>query len=154
MREAGIPVGVGADGAPCNNRLDAFQELRLAVLLQQLRHGPDAFCGLDALRLATSEGARAIGLEDEVGSLEVGKAGDLLVLRSDRPELWAGPAADLHDLVAYCGSRAAVRHVLVEGEPLVEEGALTRLDLTQIARRARLELDRLVARSVLASELA
>ena len=62
LKASGIPVGVGADGTPCNNDLDALEEIRLAALLQQLANGPGSFSGLDALRLATSEGARAIGL--------------------------------------------------------------------------------------------
>ncbi len=138
IRGAGIPVGIGADGAPCNNSLDAFRELRLAALLQKEKHGPAAFGGLDALRLATSEGARAIGLADEAGSVEAGKLADLVVLAAgDRTELWADEGADPHDLVAFCGSRSVVRHVLVGGRPLVEEGRLTGLDLAAISRRAR-----------------
>ncbi len=147
IRAAGIPVGVGADGAPCNNTLDPLQEIRLAALLQQLRHGPESFGGRDALRLATSEGARAIGLGDEIGSLEPGKAADLLVLATERPELLAAESADPHDLVAFGASRASVRHVLVEGELLVEDGRLTRLDPEEIRRRCRALLPPLLERS-------
>ena len=136
LRRAGVPVGLGADGAACNNHLDALAELRLAALLQKLRHGPAAFGGLDALRLATSEGARAIGLDGEVGSLTAGRAADVLVLDARRPELWAGGGADLHDVVAFGGARSAVRHVLVGGELLVEDGRLTRLDLEEVHRQA------------------
>jgi len=147
IRSAGVPVGVGADGAPCNNDLDAFEELRLAALLQMLHHGPGSFSGLDALRLATSEGARALGLEAEVGSLEVGKRADLLVLDLARPEMLAAPQVDVHDLVAFGASSASVRHVLVDGEPLVEDGRLTRLDLEEIRRRAGASLDAVIRRS-------
>ncbi len=136
LRAAGIPVGVGCDGAACNNRLDAFGELRLAALLQQQRHGPASFSGLDALRLATSGGAAALGMSDEIGSVEVGKQADLVVLATDRPELWASPQADLHDLVAFSASRANVRHVFVAGEQLVEDGRLTHLDLSEIRSEA------------------
>jgi cytosine/adenosine deaminase-related metal-dependent hydrolase len=147
LRGAGIPVGIGADGAACSNHLDNLEELRLAALLQKVKHGPAAFTGLDALRLATSEGARALGLQDEIGSVEIGKRADLLVLATDRPELWAGPAADPHDVVAFGASRANVRHVLVDGAPLVEDGRLTRLDPAAIARRAEVQLRDLVRRS-------
>ena len=146
IREAGIAVGIGADGAPCNNSLDAFEELRLAALLQALRHGPGVFSGRDALRLATSEGARVLGLEKRVGSLEPGKAADLVVLSTQRPELWAG-AVDPHDLIAFSASPAAVRHVMVEGELLVEDGRLTRLDYGEIRRRADQSLAALLGRS-------
>ncbi|HZF10919.1 MAG TPA: amidohydrolase family protein [Thermoanaerobaculia bacterium] len=147
LRQAGIAVGVGADGAPCNNRLDALEEVRLAGLLQKLRHGPEAFSGLDALRLATSEGARAVGLASEVGTVEPGKAADLLVLSLADPAFLAAPEVDPHDLVAWSGGGFAVRHVMVEGEVLVEDGRLTHLDLEEIRRRAGMELQKLLARS-------
>jgi 5-methylthioadenosine/S-adenosylhomocysteine deaminase len=147
IRGAGVPVGVGADATPCNNALDALTEVRLAALLQTLRHGPGALSGLDALRLATSEGARALGLGEEVGSLEVGKAADLVVLAGDRPELWAADGVDPHDRVVFSASRATVRHVVVAGEVLVEEGRLTRLDLAEIRRRALASLAALVRRA-------
>jgi 5-methylthioadenosine/S-adenosylhomocysteine deaminase len=151
IRRAGIPVGIGADGAPCNNDLDLLEELRLAALLQQGRHGPESFSGLDALRLATSEGARAIGLDAEIGSIEEGKSADLLVLSLDRPELFASPRVDPHDVVAFGASRASVRHVIVEGDLLVEEGRLARLDLAEIRRQAEISLENLLQRSGLES---
>ncbi|HEV8582084.1 MAG TPA: amidohydrolase family protein [Thermoanaerobaculia bacterium] len=147
FRRAGVPVGVGTDGAACSNHLDNFEELRLAALLQKVKHGPNAFSGLDALRLATSEGARALGLQDEVGTIEPGKLADLVVLSTDRPELWAAPQADPHDVVAFGASRAAVRHVLVGGDPLVEDGRLTHLDLEAIYRQSERVLAELIRRS-------
>jgi 5-methylthioadenosine/S-adenosylhomocysteine deaminase len=147
LRRAGLAVGVGADAAACNNRLDAFEELRLAALLQSLRHGPQAFSGLDALRLATSEGARALGLDDLIGSVEVGKAADLLVLSRRQPQLTAAAAVDPHDLIAFGASPAAVRHVVVGGEVLVEDGRLTQLDLDEIRRHAQRALADLLSRS-------
>ncbi|HKH49349.1 MAG TPA: amidohydrolase family protein [Thermoanaerobaculia bacterium] len=147
IRRAGVPVGIGCDGAACSNQLDNFQELRLAALLQKTKHGPDAFSGLDALRLATSEGARALGLHNEIGTLETGKRADLVVLAPDRPELWGAPQADPHDLVAFGASRAAVRHVVVDGRILVEDGRLTGLDLEEILREASRCLGELIRRS-------
>lgn len=150
IRRAGIPVGLGCDGAACSNHLDNLDELRLAALLQKLKHGPDAFSGLDALRLATSEGARALGLQDRVGTVEPGREADLLVLSLARPELWAAPQADPHDVVAFGASRAAVRHVLVAGRLLVEDGRLTCLDLPEILRQSSRHLAALIRRSGLA----
>jgi cytosine/adenosine deaminase-related metal-dependent hydrolase len=152
---AGIPVSLGADGPPCNNDLDPFEEVRLAALLQKLSD-PSRGSGLDALRLATSGGARALGLEREVGSLEVGKQGDVVVLSVERPELFALGSADaedararldLHDLVAFAAKGPHVRHVTIAGELLVEEGRLTRLDLDQIRRRATASLRAVIARA-------
>ena len=152
IRGAGVPVGIGADGSPCNNDLDALEELRLAALLQKVKHGPAAFSGLDALRLATSEGAAALGLADEIGSVEVGKQADLLVLSLERPELWQHPelaslGLDLHDTIAFGASRASVRHVLVGGETLVRDGRLLHLDLVGIHRQAEAALSAVVRRS-------
>jgi 5-methylthioadenosine/S-adenosylhomocysteine deaminase len=142
-----VPVGIGCDGAACSNHLDNFAEVRLAALLQKVKHGPDAFSGLDALRLATSEGARALGLGDQAGTIEPGKLADLVVLSSGRPELWAAPQADPHDLVAFGASGGAVRHVLVGGRLEVEEGRLTRLDLAEIYRQSERCLAGLISRS-------
>ncbi len=150
IRRAGVPVGIGCDGAACSNQLDNFQELRLAALLQKLKHGPGAFSGLDALRLATSEGARALGLHNEIGTLETGKRADLVVLATGHPELWGAPQADPHDLVAFGASRAAVRHVVVDGRLLVEGGRLTHLDLEEILRESGRCLADLIRRSGLA----
>lgn len=149
IRSAGVPVGIGADGAACNNDLDPFEELRLAALLQQVKNGPESFGGLDALRLATSEGATAIGLGEQTGSIEVGKAADLVVLAGNRPEFLGAASVDPHDLIAFGGSRAAVSHVIVAGDILVQDGELARFNLADIRRRAGRSLESLLQRAVL-----
>jgi 5-methylthioadenosine/S-adenosylhomocysteine deaminase len=147
IRRSGVPVGLGADGPPCNNQLDGLAEARLAALLQKVTHGPAAFSGLDALRLLTSEGARALGLAAEVGSLEVGKQADVVTLAVDLPELLVADTVDPHDRVVFGAHRAAVRHVFVAGEQLVEDGRLVHLDLALILREARRSLRELLARA-------
>jgi cytosine/adenosine deaminase-related metal-dependent hydrolase len=147
IRSAGVPVGLGADGAPCNNNLDALTEVKLAALLQKVTHGPLAFSGLDALRLATSEGAQALGLAAEVGSLEVGKQADVVVLAVDRPEMMVAPDVDPHDRVAFGAGRAGVRHVFIGGEQLVADGRLTQLDLPNILRQSAQALADLLRRA-------
>jgi cytosine/adenosine deaminase-related metal-dependent hydrolase len=158
LREARIPVSLGADGAACNNSLDALSEARLAALLQKVRHGPESFSGLDALRLLTSAGAEAVGLGTLLGKIEVGRRADLVVLGVERPEMWPLPAPswqsetrapvpDVHDLVVFSASRASVRHVLIEGEPLVENGRLVHLDLPAIRDQARRALGRVLERA-------
>jgi len=147
IRRAGIPVGLGADGAACNDRLDAWSEMRLAGQLAALREGPAASGGLDALRLATSEGARALGIEHEVGSLEVGKRGDFVIVAVDRPELVAAEGVDPHDLLAFAAGRESVRDVAIDGELHVEGGRLRRLDLGRVKREARAAADRVARRA-------
>ncbi len=147
MRRAGIPVGIGADGAACNDRLDAWSEIRLAGQLQALRAGPGALSGLDALRLATSEGARALALDAEIGSLEVGKLGDLVVIALDRPELAVAPQVDLHDLLAFAVGRECVRDVAIGGELRVDGGRLLGVDLPRLVRDAARAAERVARRA-------
>ncbi len=149
LRRAGIPVGIGADGAACNNRLDGWSELRLAAQLASVRSGPGSLSGLEALRLATSEGAAVLGLAGEIGSLEVGKRADVTVLRTDLPELAGAADVDPHDRVAFGASAAAVRHVTVDGELLVEDGQLVRWDLRELLETARTATSSLLARAAI-----
>src|SRR5499427_8603023 len=84
MLDRGVSVSLGADGAPCNNRLDMFTEMRTASLLQKVLRGSRALPALTALRMATTGGARALGLANQIGSLEVGKRADLQLVKLDR----------------------------------------------------------------------
>ena len=88
---AGVSVALGADGAPCNNNLDAFVELRLLALLHKPRSGPRTLPAPEAVRIATLGGAAALGLADQIGSLEVGKRGDVIAI--DVTALHTVPAA-------------------------------------------------------------
>ena len=142
MLAAGCRVGIGADGAPCNNRLDAFTEMRLAALIQKPRLGPEALPAAQALELATLGGARALGLESEIGSIEVGKRADLVVLDLDGPH--AQPAAaELVSRIVYSARAADVRHVVVDGRLVVRDGALKTADLGEICRAANAQSRRL-----------
>src|SRR5262249_34066738 len=80
MRARGITQRPGADGGACNNRLDMFEEMRLAAILQAVRGQPGALPARDVLWMATRAGARTLGLEREIGSLEIGKKADLIVV--------------------------------------------------------------------------
>ena len=95
MLAQGINVAIGADGAPCNNTLDVFHELRLAATLHLPRFGPRSMPASEVLAMATINGARALGQERELGSLEVGKKADLTLIDLSGPHL-APPAPDLH----------------------------------------------------------
>src|ERR1700674_4631858 len=87
MRARGVTVSLGADGAACNNRLDMFEEMRLAAVLQAMRLNPGALRARDVLGMATREGAKTLGLDDQIGSIEVGKRADVIVVDRDRPHL-------------------------------------------------------------------
>jgi 5-methylthioadenosine/S-adenosylhomocysteine deaminase len=87
-----IPVSIGADGAACNNRLDMFTEMRTAALLQKLAHGPEMLPAMRVLQMATIDGARALGLDHEIGSIEIGKRADVIVVNLEC--LQTSPAPD------------------------------------------------------------
>jgi len=135
MLAAGCRVGIGADGAPCNNRLDAFAEMRLAALIQKPRLGPDALPAAHALELATLGGARALGLENEIGSVEVGKRADLIVLDLSGPHTQP-EEGDVVSRIVYSARAADVRHVIVDGRVVVKDGALQTANATEIAGAA------------------
>ncbi len=137
MQRAGIVVALGADGAACNNNLDALMEMRLASLLAKRFGDTGALAARRVLRMATIDGARALGLADEVGSLEVGKRADVTVidLSTTHVEPWGEPAAR----IVYAAQSRDVRHVVVDGRVLLHEGRLTTLDEDEVRVRARAE---------------
>ena len=146
MLAAGCCVGLGADGAACNNRLDGFTEIRLAALIQKPRLGPEALPAIQALELATLGGARALGLESEVGSIEVGKRADITVLDLGAPH--AQPDHDdLISRIVYSACASDVRHVLVDGRQVVKDGELKTAKVEEIRRSANAEAAKLLRRS-------
>ncbi|MBX3223853.1 MAG: amidohydrolase family protein [Labilithrix sp.] len=145
LARRGVKVALGADGAPCNNNLDPWVELRHAALLAKVRTGVTTLPARQALELATIEGARALGIDDEVGSLEVGKRADLAVVRMDGPHI--EPGGDAWSRLVYgCTSRDVV-HVMVDGELVVRDREHTRLDHERVLARARAQAKKLVARA-------
>lgn len=148
---AGVNVALGADGAPCNNRLDALTELRLAALLQKARRGPRCLPAAEALRLATLNGARALGLQEEIGSLRLGKRADVVVVSLDGAH--HQPAHAVESQLVYAAQPADVRAVFVEGELLVRGGELqprTGLDLDRLRALCRERTPALFRRAGLA----
>jgi cytosine/adenosine deaminase-related metal-dependent hydrolase len=142
MLAAGCRVAIGADGAPCNNRLDAFTEMRLAALIQKPRLGPEVMPAAQVLELATLGGARALGLENDIGSIEVGKCADLIALDLDGPH--AQPSeADVVSRIVYSARAADVRHVIIDGRVVVRDGDLKTGDLAEIRATANKEARRL-----------
>ncbi|HYL98372.1 MAG TPA: amidohydrolase family protein, partial [Blastocatellia bacterium] len=139
--ERGICVSLGADGAACNNRLDMFTEMRTAALLQKPIHGPESIPALTALRMATIEGARALGLDSEIGSIEVGKRADLQLINLDR--VHTTPHNDLVSAIVYSATAADVATVLVDGNLIMQDRKLLTLDEDDILKRAEREAERL-----------
>jgi 5-methylthioadenosine/S-adenosylhomocysteine deaminase len=144
LRDRSITVGIGADGAACNNRLDGFDELRLAALLAASLHGPGALTAWDILAMGTRDGARALRMDDQIGTLEVGKKADLIVLD---PSRLAGPAGDAATRIVYGGGSRAVRDVIVDGKLVVRNFTSLTLDAEEVHARAAEALPALVRRA-------
>ena len=144
LLEHGISVSLGADGAACNNRLDMFTEMRTAALLQKVLHGPEVLPANRVLRLATIDGARALGQDSDIGSIEVGKCADLSVVRLDR--LHSTPLSDVVSALVYSAEAEDVDTVLIDGEIVMRERKLLTLNELDIVARANAEFEQLMKR--------
>ena len=142
---SGVSVSLGADGAPCNNRLDKFTEMRSAALLQKVSRGAAALPAARVLRLATLDGARALGLEGEIGSLETGKLADITVLELGR--LHTTPRPEVVSTVVYAAEARDVRDVLIDGRVVLRDGELQTLDVREVVAEAAQQYEILKSRS-------
>jgi cytosine/adenosine deaminase-related metal-dependent hydrolase len=142
---SGVPVSLGADGAPCNNTLDMFEEMRLAALIQKPVHGPEAMNAITVFEMATLGGAKTLGLEREVGSVEPGKKADLVLLDLDR--VWNSYGQpDLYATIVYSGSPENVHSVMVDGRWLYRDREYLTLDEPVAVASAQDELRLLLQR--------
>ncbi|MBI1804654.1 MAG: 5'-deoxyadenosine deaminase [Ignavibacteria bacterium] len=142
-REKGITVSLGADGAPCNNTLDVFQEMRLASLIQKPIHGPTALPAKVVFEMATRDGAKALGLEQEIGSIEVGKKADLVLL--DLRHVWnpVDMAGNPYSAIVYSAKPENVDSVMIDGRWAYRKKAFTSIDEHRVLTEARRELKKL-----------
>jgi 5-methylthioadenosine/S-adenosylhomocysteine deaminase len=142
MLAAGLTVGLGTDGVASNNTLDMFEEIKVGTILQRGHsQQADAVGSSTFLRMATSEGARAAGYP-ETGSLQVGRWADLVVVRTSSTR-----ATPLHSVDSFLGFAAQgqdVRHVVVDGRHVVDEGVVTTLDEQEIKARVAATATRIV----------
>lgn len=143
----GVSVSIGADGAACNNRLDMFSEMRLAALLQKTLHGPDTLSAETVLRMATVEGARAIGEQDVLGTLEEGKRADVIVVRLN--ESHVTPRTDLVSTLVYASQATDVDTVIIDGQIVMQERKLSTIDEAETIAVANREKDELLRRAAL-----
>jgi 5-methylthioadenosine/S-adenosylhomocysteine deaminase len=136
MLQRGIRVGLGTDGCASNNNLDLFQEMDTAAKLHKAFHrDPTVLAAPAVLKMATSGGARVLGLEDRIGSLEAGKKADLIFLNLDQPHLT--PLYNIYSHLVYCARGADVTRVIVGGRTLMAGGRFLTLDWEEVARQAR-----------------
>ncbi len=144
LLDEGVSVSLGADGAACNNRLDMFTEMRTAALLQKALHAPEVLPASRVLRMGTIDGAKAMGLDSDIGSLEVGKCADVVLVRLDR--LHSTPVTDVISALVYSATPDDVDTVIIDGELLMRERQLLTMDEKEIIdesliQRAHLNAD-------------
>ena len=145
MLKLGVPVGLGVDGSASNDGSDLLEEIRTAYLLHRLHSSADAPSGYEILKMATMGGARLLGREHEIGSLEIGKCGDLFLIRKDRLEL-AGACYDPGSLLATVGFRQSVDLTVVNGCVAVRDGRLTGIDEERLSAECGKEVRRYLGR--------
>ena len=150
LLEEEVSVSLGADGAACNNRLDMFTEMRTAALLQKALHGPEVLPASRVLRLATIDGARALGLESEIGSLEVGKRADVAVVTLD--QLHMSPEAEVISSLVYAGEASDVQTVIIDGRILMRDRTLLTLDEADVIADADAQSELLMSRAGLTTD--
>lgn len=151
LLDAGIVVGLGTDGIKENNNLDMLEEMKFASLLQKV-HRLDATVmkALDTLKLATINGARALGLDHQIGSLEIGKKADFILIdmRSLHltPLLEKGDYSNVVPNIVFSACGRDVSTVVVDGKLLLKEGRLTMVNESEIRKNANLKTDALLLR--------
>lgn len=136
MLKKGVCVGLGTDGCASNNNLDLFSEMDTAAKLQKVSTlDPTVADARSVLRMATVEGAKALGLEDRIGSVEAGKLADLIVVDTHRPHLTPMYRADSH--LVYAARGSDVRTTVINGQVVMEDGRIEHLDVEAIMSQAR-----------------
>jgi len=136
MLARGVTVGLGTDGCASNNNLDLFTEMDMAAKLHKVHSmNPTVMDALSVLKMATIEGAKALGFEDITGSLEVGKRADAIVVDIHKPHLTPMYNATSH--IVYAASGGDVMHSIINGQLVMEDRKLLTLDIAEIIARAK-----------------
>jgi len=129
MQKAGVNVSIGTDGSTTNNSLDMLAEMKTLALLQKSnRWDPTVVSAQQVLDFATLGGARALGLEKEIGSIEIGKRADLVIIKGKSANLWPIRTESLVAGIVYCANAGNVRSVLCSGRPLMLDREVLSLD--------------------------
>lgn len=151
LLDAGSSVSLGADGAPCNNNLDMFNEMRLAALIQKPIHGPTSMNARTVFRMATIGGARAVGMNHEIGSIETGKKADLAILNLNHFHTFPSYDVDPISRIVYSATRADVETTIVDGKIVMENGMMKTIDRKHILTQADASIKRLLKKTTIVS---
>lgn len=147
LLEQGACLSLGSDGPPCNNNLNMFNEMRLAALIHKPSNGPSSMKAEEVFELATLGGARAMGLEKEIGSLEVGKKADLAIVSLNNWHTWPIGAASVYAQLVYQAQASDVRATVVDGRLLMQDGHLPGMDEEEVKQKSRVASQRISARA-------
>jgi 5-methylthioadenosine/S-adenosylhomocysteine deaminase len=144
-KNAKMKLSMGADGAPCNNTMDVFLEMRLTALLQKPIFGPTAMPAKDALDMATLGGAKVLGLEKKIGSIEEGKLADIITVDRSHPSV--ATVEDPYSAIVYSCSGRDVKNVFINGEYIVKNGQHQFYNVSDVNHSAKVELQKLMKRA-------
>jgi len=146
--DRGISVSLGADGAPCNNNLSIFAEMKLAALIQKPIHGATAMDAKTMVKMATIDGAKALHLDDQIGSIEVGKKADLVLLnlRLASNSLF-NKDDNIYSDIVYASNDNSVSGVMINGKWVVENGRSNIYNAKKLTSDAKKELKKLLKRT-------
>lgn len=144
-QKRGILCSLGADGAPCNNNLNMFNEMRLAGLIQKPVHGPKVMPAPTLIKMATLNGAQTMHLEDQIGSLEVGKKADIILIDLNTPHTI--PGGDFYSQLVYSARAENVDTVFIDGKPVMRNRQILTIDEEDTINRAKEELNLLLRRA-------
>jgi 5-methylthioadenosine/S-adenosylhomocysteine deaminase len=145
LMDLGVHVGIGTDGPASNNSLDMFWNMRFAALAQKLRYKDATVMNTrKVVEMATLGGARTLGLENMIGSIEVGKRADIILVDFNKPHL--KPFHDVHANLVYstCGSDVDI--VIIDGRILIEKGEVKVLDEAKVMSEAEKRAFRLISK--------
>ena len=143
----GISVSIGADGPPCNNNLSIFTEMRLAALIHKPLHGADSMDAKTVFNIATIEGAKALYLEDEIGSIEIGKKADLLLIDlNSHLNSVSDNDNHIYSDIVYSSGAQNVNSVMINGKWIVKDGESLVYDKNNLIHSGQSELKNLLSR--------
>jgi len=143
----GVNVSLGADGAPCNDNLSMFMEMRLAALIQKPLHGSTSMPANQVFTMATLGGARAMGMEHEIGSLEIGKKADIVVIDMNKWHTWPAQSTDVYGQLVYQVQTQDVYCTIVNGQILMLAGELSSIPEREVKEKSAASWERVGQRA-------
>jgi len=144
MLQKGINIAIGSDGAPCNNNMDIFIDMRLAALIHKPFAGANSITAQNVFDMVTIAGAKALGMGEQIGSIEPGKLADITFLNLNK--VHAVPADNIYSQIVYSAHSTDVSHVMADGNWVVQNGTPVAYDQEELIRKAWEECDKLIKR--------